>query len=126
MRVPLWIVAVALALAPSVSAAAASPASFVANQRIVYSDGLHNENTEMIRFRNRILLVFRGGEEGQVGSSRAHINVYESRDHGRTFALLSEVDASNLPGGRDIRDPKLVEMNGRLFLYAISRVPGFH
>ena len=36
------------------------------------------------------------------------------------------MNANNLPGGRDIRDPKLVEMDGRLFLYAISRVPGFH
>src|SRR5262249_2170871 len=44
----------------------------------------------------------------------------------RTFTLLSEVTANDLPGGRDIRDPKLVEIDGRLFLYAISRVPGFH
>ena len=36
------------------------------------------------------------------------------------------MNANNLPGDRDIRDPKLVEMDGRLFLYAISRVPGFH
>ena len=80
----------------------------------------------MIRLHGRILLVFRGGEEGQIGSARARINIFESRDHGRTFTLLSEVNANNLPGGRDIRDPKLVEMGGRLFLYAISRVPGFH
>lgn len=103
-----------------------SPASFATRQRIVYSDGLHNENTEMIRFRRRILLVFRGGEEGQIGSARARIKIFESRDHGRRFTLRSEVNANNLPGDRDIRDPKLVEMDGRLFLYAISRVPGFH
>ena len=29
-------------------------ASFVADQRIGYSDGLHNENTEMIRLGDRI------------------------------------------------------------------------
>ncbi len=103
-----------------------SPPDFAGDQRIVYSDGLHNENTEMIRVRSRILLVFRGGEEGQVGSARARIKIFESRDHGRTFALLSEVNANNLPDGRDIRDPKLVEIGGRLFLYAISRLPGFH
>ena len=80
----------------------------------------------MIRLGDRILLMFRGGEEGQIGSARARIKVFESRDRGRTFTLLSEVNANNLPGGRDIRDPKLVEMGGRLFLYAISRVPGFH
>jgi len=106
--------------------AGAAPASFATHERIVYSDGLHNENTAMIRLRGRILLAFRGGEQGQIGSARAHINIFESRDQGRTFALLSEVNANDLPGGRDIRDPKLVEMGGRLFLYAISRVPGFH
>src|SRR6185369_11990551 len=37
-----------------------------------------------------------------------------------------EVSANDLPNGRDIRDPKLVEMNGNVFLYAISRLPGFH
>src|SRR5262249_5467985 len=83
-------------------------------------------NTEMIRVPGRILLIFRGGEQGQVGSARARINVFESRDRGRTFTFVSEVNANNLPGGRDIRDPKLVEMNGRLFMYAISRLPGFH
>jgi len=101
-------------------------ATFVSDQRIIYSDGLHNENTEMIRLGDHILLVFRGGEQGQMGSARAHINVFDSNDDGQTFVLRSEVNASNLPGERDIRDPKLVEMSGKLFLYAISRLPGFH
>jgi hypothetical protein len=126
MRMQLSIVALGIALAGGGSESAGSPASFATDQRIVYSDGLHNENTAMIRFHGRILLAFRGGEEGQIGSARAHINIFESRDHGRTFTLLSEVNENNLPGGRDIRDPKLVEVGGRLFLYAISRVPGFH
>jgi len=99
--------------------------SFISNQRIFYSDGLHNENTEMTRLGDRILLVFRGGEEGQTGSARARIKVFESTDDGDSFTLMSEVNANNLPGERDIRDPKLVEMDGRLFLYAISRLPGF-
>ena len=126
MRVRLSIVALVIALAGGKSYSSGSPASFATDQRIVYSDGLHSENTEMIRFHGRILLVFRGGEEGQIGSARARIKIFESRDHGRSFTLLSEVNANNLPGDRDIRDPKLVEMGGRLFLYAISRVPGFH
>src|SRR5262245_56573413 len=125
MRMRLSILALLIALAGA-HEAGGSPAGFASNQRIVYSDGLHNENTEMIRFRGRILLSFRGGEEGQIGSARARINIFESRDRGRTFTPLSEVNANNLPGGRDIRDPKLIELGGRLFLYAISRVPGFH
>lgn len=99
---------------------------FIGDQRIIYTDGLHNENTEMIRLGDRIVLIFRGGETGQTGSSAARIKVFESSDDGRTFALISEVNANDLPGGRDIRDPKLVEMDGTLFLYAISRLPGFH
>ena len=123
MRVRSSIVGLVIALVGGGSSDGAA-ARFATDERIVYSDGLHNENTEMLRFHGRILLVFRGGEEGQIGSARARIKIFESRDRGRT--LLSEVNANDLPGGRDIRDPKLVEMGGRLFLYAISRVPGFH
>ena len=108
MRVRLTLVALVIVLAGAVSDSTAAPASFATDQRIVYSDGLHNENTAMIRLRGRILLAFRGGEQGQIGSARAHINIFESRDRGKTFTKLSEVNANNLPGGRDIRDPKLV------------------
>jgi hypothetical protein len=98
----------------------------VTDQRIVYTDGLHNENTEMTVLSDRILLVFRGGETGQVGSDKAHLNIYASMDQGRTFMKQSEVNAAALPGMRDIRDPKFVQFNGHLFLYAISRLPGGH
>jgi hypothetical protein len=125
MRLWLSLAAWGLALAGARDSGG-SPPSFATQQRIVYSDGLHNENTEMIRFHGRILLVFRGGEQGQIGSARARIKIFQSHDHGRTFTLLSEVNTNNLPGGRDIRDPKLVTMGGRLLLYAISRLPGFH
>lgn len=103
-----------------------SPTDFIRGQRIVYSDDLHNENTEMLALEDRILLVFRGGETGQIGSQKAHINIFSSPDHGRTFAKLSEVSGKTLLDDRDIRDPKLVEMNGKLYLYAISRLPGGH
>src|SRR5262245_43749566 len=62
---------------------------FVSDQRIVYHDGLHNENTEMIRIGDRILLIFRGGETGQSGSARARIKIFESTDEGQSFALMS-------------------------------------
>lgn len=105
------------------------PAGFVSNERVFYSDGLHSENTEMIRIDDRILLCFRGGEEGQTGSARAAINIYASTDLGRTFTRISQVAMPNDPDDptddRDIRDPKFVQMGDKLFLYAISRVPGF-
>src|SRR5262249_9031643 len=126
MQMRVTMVALLIALAGGGPDASAAPASFATAQRIIYSDGLHNENTAMIRLRGRILLAVRGGEQGQIGSARAHINIFESRDRGRTFTFLSEVNANDLPGGRDIRDPKLVEVGDRLFLYAISRTPGFH
>ncbi|MFO0748773.1 MAG: sialidase family protein, partial [Myxococcota bacterium] len=124
-------------LAPSVAAVLAlaacgddggSPAepALVSDQRIIYTDGLHNENTEMLALGDRILLVFRGGETGQVGSAAAHLNVYASDDGGKTFEKQAEVDAGNLPDGRDIRDPKLVSWGGKVYLYAISRLPGGH
>jgi hypothetical protein len=126
MRGGVSTVVLLIAVAAGATAAGGSRASLATHQRIVYSDGLHSENTTMIRLGRRILLAFRGGEEGQIGSARARIKLFESQDRGRTFTPLSEVNANNLPGGRDIRDPKLVTMGGRLFLYAISRTPGFH
>ena len=103
---------------------------FIAEQRIIYEDGLHNENTEMIRLDDRILLTFRGGERGQIGSDRAVILVFESTDEGQTFEYISEVtmppsESDEVGAGRDIRDPKFVVMGDKLFLYAIARLPGF-
>ncbi len=108
----------------------------VTHQRTVYADGLHNENTELLRLADgRLLLAFRGGEMGQAGSANARIKIFESSDDlatpcpGRRCWLLAEVrmpdDPNDPDDDRDIRDPKLVEFGGRLFLYAISRVPGF-
>jgi hypothetical protein len=126
MRVGAALLGLIIAIAGVAPTCDGAPKPFVAEQRIVYSDGLHSENTTMLRFHGRILLAFRGGETGQTGSSKARIKVFESRDHGKTFHALGEVSANGLPGERDIRDPKLVAVHGRLFLYAISRLPGAH
>jgi hypothetical protein len=56
------------------------------------------------------LPVFRGGD-GQIGSARARIKVFASFDDGAR-PPQSRVNANDF-GGRDIRDPKLVEMNGK-------------
>jgi len=107
----------------------ADGSEFITSQRIIYSDGLHSENTEMIRLGDRILLCFRGGEEGQTGSARARIMVFESTDNGESFSQISEVSMPDDPNDpdddRDIRDPKFVQLGNTLFMYAISRVPGF-
>lgn len=126
MRTRIGFLLVGLSLVVAACEGDSDGGAFVSNQRIIYSDGLHNENTEMIRLDDRMLLIFRGGESGQTGSSKARIKVFASMDDGQSFSLLSEVSANNLPGERDIRDPKLVEMNGKVFLYTISRLPGAH
>ena len=95
---------------------------FVSNQRIVYTDGLHNENTDLISWKGSTWLVFRGGETAQTGSPHARLKIFRSDDRGDTFAMTAEIFMPE----RDIRDPKFVIQNGKLVIYAISRVPGGH
>ncbi len=107
------------------AAAGLSVTGPIRNQRTVFSDGLHNENTEMLRLADgSLLLAFRGGSVAQTGLGS--IIIFRSTDDLATpcpgpfcvkTATVSVLD-------RDIRDPKLVEFDGRLFLYAISRVDG--
>ncbi len=128
-RRPRPFLAVALGLAAACTGRSSSEPpvadTMVTNQRIVYSDGLHNENTEMIQFGEKIVLIFRGGETGQKASGKSHINVYASTDDGASFTKISQVEPPknpSVPGElRDIRDPKLMLHGDRLDLYAISR-----
>ncbi|MFO0727959.1 MAG: hypothetical protein U1E65_29535 [Myxococcota bacterium] len=96
--------------------------AFVSNQRIVYGDGLHNENTDLIRWHDKLYMVFRGGETSQVGSPTARLKVWESSDLGDQWKLNAEIFMPE----RDIRDPKLVVEGDALAIYAITRVPGPH
>ncbi len=97
-------------------------AGFVSNQRIVYTDGLHNENTDLAYFQGRLYLVFRGGESGQQGTAQARLKIFESTDRGDSFQMVSEIFMPN----RDIRDPKLLVRGGKLVVLAISRTPGVY
>jgi hypothetical protein len=103
------------------SAAKRAAAELVGDQRIVYTDGLHNENTELAWFRGDLLLAFRGGGTGQTGTPDAHIEIFSSSDRGASFSPRARISMPD----RDIRDPKLVVEGDRVVLYAISRVPGF-
>src|SRR5262249_62268868 len=118
MRIGFSIVTLVIALAAAAGESVASSASFATDQRIVYSDGLHNENTAMIRLHGRILLAFRGGEQGQIGSARAPIKVFESHDPRRPLTRLSAVKANDLPGRRDMRHPARAHAGGARVLYA--------
>jgi hypothetical protein len=94
----------------------------VTNQRIVYSDGLHNENTDLIAWQGKTWLVFRGGETSQIGQPTARLKVYQSADLGDSITMTAEIFMPE----RDIRDPKFLIQDGKLVIYAISRVPEGH
>lgn len=95
---------------------------FVSNQRIVYTDGLHNENTDLVVWQGKMWMVFRGGEISQVGSPTARLKVWRSADLGDRWELVAEIFMPD----RDIRDPKFLIQGDKLAIFAITRVPGGH
>jgi hypothetical protein len=79
----------------------------------IVADGEHNSNTDLIRWRDELLLVH-AASPWHLGSSRSRLVVARSVD-GRRWERLAEL---RVPG-RDIRDPKLALIGGRLHLYAL-------
>lgn len=78
------------------------------------ADGEHNSNTDMIAWGDDLLLVH-AASPYHLGTPRSRLVVRRSRD-GRVWEQLAEL---RVPG-QDVRDPKLVPMGGRLFLYALT------
>jgi hypothetical protein len=81
----------------------------------------HNENTDLTRWRRAIYFVHRTAGS-QVLGPNSSLRVYRSRDKGRTFKLQAIIPA---PADRDIRDPSFYEVGERLYIKAITRLPGF-
>jgi hypothetical protein len=81
----------------------------------------HNENTDLARWHGAIYLVHRTASS-QILGPNSSLRVYRSRDDGRTFRLQAIIPA---PNGRDIRDPCFYVVGKRLFIKAITRLPGF-
>jgi hypothetical protein len=79
----------------------------------VVADGEHNSNTDLLWWRDGFLLVH-AASPWHLGTPRSRLLVKRSSD-GRTWTTLATL---RVPG-RDIRDPKVVEIGGRLFLYAL-------
>lgn len=77
------------------------------------ADGLHNSNTDMLLWQGDFLLVH-DARPYHFGSPDARIVVRRSKD-GRHFEELARLEVP----GKDIRDPKLAVIGGRLFLYAL-------
>jgi hypothetical protein len=81
----------------------------------------HNENTDLTRWRGAIWFVHRTAGS-QILGPNSSLRVYRSADGGRTFRLRAIIPA---PLDRDIRDPSFYTVGRRLFIKAITRLPGF-
>jgi hypothetical protein len=80
----------------------------------IVADGEHNSNTDLIAWRDGLLLVH-AASPWHLGSTRSRLLVKRSVDGGRSWETLARLGLA----GHDIRDPKLVEIDGTLFLYAL-------
>jgi hypothetical protein len=81
----------------------------------------HNENTDLIRWRGAIWLVHRTAGSQLLGPNSS-LRVSRSRDGGRSFRLQAVIPAQP---DRDIRDPHFYVVGRRLYIKAITRLPGF-
>ena len=79
----------------------------------VVADGRHNSNTDMILWRDRLLLVH-DTRPYHLGTPESRLVVRSSKD-GHQWETLAELAVA----GKDIRDPKLAVIGGRLHLYAL-------
>lgn len=79
----------------------------------IVSDGEHNSNTDLIAWRGGFLLVH-AASPWHLGSTRSRLLVKRSSD-GERWEELARIQVP----GHDIRDPKVVEIDGTLFLYAL-------
>jgi hypothetical protein len=81
------------------------------------ADGVHNSNTDMIPWQGDLLLVH-DARPYHLGTPDSRLVVRRSSD-GRRWQELARLQVA----GKDIRDPKLAVIGGRLHLYALPN-PG--
>ena len=77
------------------------------------ADGLHNSNTDLILWQGDFLLVH-DARPYHFGSPEARLVLRRSRD-GRHWEELARFQVP----GKDVRDPKLAVIGGRLHLFAL-------
>ncbi len=80
---------------------------------VVYSDGLHNSNSDMICWRGSFYLIH-ANSPFHLGSVQCKLILWKS-DDGNHWEKIKEFNSP----GEDIRDPKFAEINGQLFLYVL-------
>ncbi len=79
----------------------------------------HNENTDLIRWKETIYLVHRTAQS-QILGPNSSLWVYRSIDEGRTFVPVSIIQA---PSDRDLRDPHFYVVGNDLYMKALTRLP---
>jgi hypothetical protein len=90
----------------------------------------HNENTDLVDFDGAIYLVHRTAQS-QILGPNSSLHIYRSDDGGASFQDLATIEAPQPPGsvdlpgdmGRDLRDPSLYVVDGKLTLKALTRLP---
>lgn len=129
-----WLAAVALGALAALAqpaGAAARPAwlrsasiavrADLANQDCRTGVCKHNENTDLARWKGAIWFVHRTAGS-QILGPNSSLRVYRSVNGGGSFALQAIIPA---PVDRDIRDPAFYFVGRRMYLKAITRLPGF-
>jgi hypothetical protein len=79
----------------------------------------HNENTDLTVFGGATYLVHRTAMS-QVLGPNSSLRISRSGDHGRTWTLLAVLPAID---GRDLRDPCFYQVDGKLAIKALTRLP---
>ncbi len=80
----------------------------------------HHSNTDLFRYEGQYLLVH-ATSPWHFASTKCRLVVRSSND-GKSWHVLSEI---RVPG-EDVRDPKLAEIGGKLFLYFLRNTEKFH
>ena len=81
------------------------------------ADGAHNANTDLTFFEGWFWLVHQTSPY-HLGSSRSRLLLWRSRD-ARAWEKVREFKNET---GREYRDPKFAQINGRLFLYMLPNL----
>ncbi len=80
---------------------------------VAVSDGMHNSNTDMTFWKGHFYLVH-AHSKYHMGNEGSSLRVLRSAD-AKSWTMIHEVRSP----GEDVRDPKIVVMNGRLVLYVL-------
>jgi len=107
----------ACALPPSVSAAAADTQPVLVESRQIWGEAPHNAFTDLIRFKDRWVCVFREGQGHVAADGALRIITSTDGNQWQSSALISSPDS-------DLRDAKIsITPDNRLMLAGAEAIP---